>query len=83
MWHSGNSETLRTGHKWMVPLRELEKPRGGTAFGKVVPVLHIFEFKLLMLHLGRNMKCQDEEGQTGVGWGCRGMNKYENAGKIE
>lgn len=45
------------------------------------PVLDITEFKLLMLHLGRNMECQDEEGKTGMGWGCRGTNEYENAWK--
>lgn len=49
----------------MVPLREVEKSRGRTAFGKVIPVLDIIEFKLLMIHLGRNMECQDEEGKTG------------------
>lgn len=47
----------------------------------MIPVLDIIEFKLLMLHLGRNMECQDEEGKTGMCWGCRGMNEHENAWK--
>lgn len=71
----------------MVPLREVERSRGGTDFGEMIVVLEVIEFKLLLIHLSRNMGSRTMVGQEEGGGTERdtqrekGGKEYENAWK--